>query len=107
MVSVRLLALDSFVPELAGRNVGLLKIDVEGFEREVFLGAKCFLQQARPRLVMFESLARCLDEEVGQVLREAGYLTFKLGGRGQPIAEPLDAQNLFATPRELFSANHG
>lgn len=107
MVSARLLTHDSFVPELAGRNVGLLKIDVEGFEREVFLGAKCFLQQARPRLVMFESLARHLDEEVGHVLRETGYLPFKLGGQGQPIAEPLDAQNLFATPKELFSAIHG
>jgi FkbM family methyltransferase len=107
MVSVRLLSLDSFVPELAGRNVGLLKIDVEGFEREVFLGAKCFLQQANPRLVMFESLARRLDEEVGQLLREAGYIPFKLGRHGQPIAELLDAQNLFATPKELFSALYG
>ena len=106
MVSVRLLPLDSFVPGLAGRNVGLLKIDVEGFEREVFLGAKRFLQQAKPRLVMFESLARRLDEEVGPVLREAGYIAFKLGGQGQAIAEPLDAQNLFATPKELFSAIH-
>lgn len=101
-VTVRLIPLDSLVTSLAGRRVGLLKVDVEGFEREVFLGAMQFLAEARPNLIMFESLEGKLDDVVGKILSNADYIAFKLGENGRCVLQPLDAQNLFAAPNELF-----
>jgi FkbM family methyltransferase len=106
-VKTRMVSLDSLVPEIANSKVGLLKIDVEGSEREVFLGAKSFLRHAKPRLLMFESLSGRLDETIGKVLSEAGYVAFKLDNQGRPVVDSLDAQNLFATPKEFSSAIHG
>jgi FkbM family methyltransferase len=97
---VRLLSLDSLLPDFANREVGVLKIDVEGYEREVFLGARRFLREVRPRLVMFESLEQRLDEVLREVLSATLYTAFKLGPGNQPFEQPLDAQNLFAVPVE-------
>src|SRR6185295_15759230 len=55
-IKARLVPLDSLLPHFSKREIGILKVDVEGYEREVFLGARQFLREARPRLVMFESL---------------------------------------------------
>lgn len=99
-IKVPLLSLDSLLPEFAKREVGVLKIDVEGYEREVLLGARRFLREVRPRLVMFESLEGRLDDVLGKVLSDTQYAAFKLGSACQPVEQPLDAQNLFAVPVE-------
>jgi hypothetical protein len=48
LVSVEARSLDS----LALREVGFIKIDVEGFEREVIAGARETLARERPRLLI-------------------------------------------------------
>jgi FkbM family methyltransferase len=49
-VSVRLTSLDA---EMKGRDVSLIKIDTEGFEKEVLLGATAVIETCQP-IVVFE-----------------------------------------------------
>src|SRR5206468_13677 len=42
-VEVPLIRLDDLRHVQAGRPIGLLKIDVEGYEMDVFLGSRCLL----------------------------------------------------------------
>ena len=95
-VKVPLVALDSIVTQLRGGAVGLLKVDVEGYEPEVFAGARQFLACAQPRLVMFESLTGTPADEIVDAFREAGYTLFQLDANGSPDPDRLTAQNLFA-----------
>src|SRR5262249_51773220 len=67
-VAVSVVSLDEGRTHWQGHRIGLLKIDVEGFEVEVFSGARNVLQQDRPRLIMFESLADRRDDEVRAIL---------------------------------------
>jgi|SRR5580704_1956239 FkbM family methyltransferase len=85
--------------------VGLIKIDVEGHENAVLRGMKCCLSSTRPRLIMFEYLARTNLSETLDILGGVGYRVFRLGPEGA-IGVTRDAaplQNLFACPDELSS----
>ncbi|MEP6937508.1 MAG: FkbM family methyltransferase [Chthoniobacterales bacterium] len=99
-VEVPLIALDARRAQWNGRRVGLLKIDVEGYEREVFAGAQELLRHDRPRLVMFESLAGTVDTEIAAILRGARYDAFQLSDTGKPDFSTCTAQNVFAVPVE-------
>lgn len=83
-----------------GTEVGLLKIDVEGFEAAVFRGAAQMLRSQRPGLIMFESLEGRLSSEIGKVFTETDYRAFQLAGDGKPDFSRLTAQNLFVVPAE-------
>jgi len=80
--------------------IGFLKIDVEGYELEVLKGSKEILEQARPRLIMFESLGGSLDRRISMYLKRHNYTVFQLDAYGQPDFSNDFAQNLFAIPRE-------
>lgn len=80
--------------------IGLLKIDVEGFEAKVFRGAKQMLLTKRPRLIMFESLEGRLLPDIAAVFKETHYRTFQLDEDGRPDFLAVTAQNLFAIPAE-------
>ena len=99
-VPVSMINLDSTVSQHPPGAVGLLKIDVEGYEREVFLGAAQFLTRTRPNFIMFESLSQHLDFEIAKILREADYSVFQLEEDQTITFDRLDAQNLFAAPNE-------
>jgi hypothetical protein len=103
MVSVPMVSLDECRIRWRGRQIGLVKIDVEGYESEVFAGARDFLQQDRPRLIMFESLGHNVDQGIGTILRDARYQIFQLDEAGRPEFHRVTAQNLFAIPRESES----
>jgi FkbM family methyltransferase len=81
-------------------RVGFMKIDVEGYEPQVFAGATRFLQDDRPRLIMFESLDRAPPREVSEILSKARYRIFQLDKTGRPDFTRQEAQNLFAIPEE-------
>ena len=100
VVDVPLIALDECRPMWSGRRIGLLKIDVEGYEDEVFAGARRLLRENRPQLIMFESLQEALDETIGGILAETGYEIFQLDNVGRPDFNCATAQNLFAAPIE-------
>ena len=99
-VPVPLTALDDLRGHWRERKVGLLKIDVEGYEREVFCGSRQLLAQDRPRLIMFESLAGSVEPEITALLRDANYVVFQLDANGRPDFAGASAQNLFALPAE-------
>jgi FkbM family methyltransferase len=92
--------LDSLCELWRNKPIGLLKIDVEGFEGEVFRGGAALLRSHRPGLIMFESLNQCLDPLIGKALSDAGYQVFQLDESGKPDLRNTSAQNLFAVPME-------
>lgn len=100
MVQVPLARLDDYRDCWKGKRVGLLKIDVEGYEAEVFAGSEKTLQEDQPRFVMFESLSGVLDERIAVLLAKCGYEVFELNAMGQPDFTRSNAQNIFAMPRE-------
>jgi FkbM family methyltransferase len=104
---VEIRALDNLRSAWLHRRVGLLKVDVEGYEPEVLQGARAVLTEDRPRAVMFESLAGSLEPQIGRIFGEAGYAVFQLGERGRPEFDRTDAQNLFAVPQERLDSLRG
>jgi FkbM family methyltransferase len=99
-VKVELRALDDLRARWRGRRVGLLKVDVEGYETEVLQGARALLAEDRPRAVMFESLSGALAPEIATLFSDAGYRVFGLDVHGRPDSERTAAQNLFAESRD-------
>ena len=85
--------------------VGLVKIDVEGHENAVLRGMKGFLSSERPRLMMFEYLARTNLSETLSILRDVDYRVFQLNSEGASLVTDTAPalQNLFACPAELSS----
>lgn len=61
------------------REIGLLKVDVEGHELEVFRGARQLLSQRRIRDVIFEESRPGYPTPVTRLLTEHGYSLFRLG----------------------------
>jgi len=53
-VEVQITTLDSWCEENEVMNIDLLKIDVEGFEDEVLVGARRVLEEIRPQFVQIE-----------------------------------------------------
>ena len=78
--------LDSVLYQFQERRVSVLKIDVEGFESEVLRGAKAFVAQHRP-VVIIEVWPVFLEMVMG-IMREMGYETHsKLVGSGDHILQ--------------------
>ena len=100
-IAVPIRSLDSFRHLWADRNIGLLKIDVEGYEPNVFAGSVATLSEDRPGLIMFESLGAAVNGRVAKYLHDADYVVFGLDQRGEPNFTNFADQNLFASPREL------
>lgn len=98
-VAVPITTLDAMSDTWIGKTVGLLKIDVEGFEDVVFDGARNFIAKHRPRLIMFESLTGSLSQTVASVFAASKFDVFQLEN-GIPDFERQTAQNLFACPSE-------
>ena len=102
MKEIPLRTLDSYRQSWAGRRLGFIKIDVEGYEVGVFRGAMETLKHDRPRLIMFESLDGAVETEIAEMLRETGYRVFQLDANGKPQLDKSSSQNLFATPSEML-----
>jgi FkbM family methyltransferase len=66
-------------------DVGLLKVDVEGHELSVFMGARELLSQGRVRDVIFEEL-RQLPTPVSELLDSCGYELFAVEQRFWGVA---------------------
>ncbi|MGA3073007.1 MAG: FkbM family methyltransferase [Bryobacteraceae bacterium] len=89
---------------LAAENiaeVSVLKVDVEGCEAAVFRGAARLLSGPRPPIVVFEfcdwAEARAPGVNVGdaqRLLREYGYVLWRLRDFGRRGARPLDGEML-------------
>jgi len=83
--------------------IDAVKIDVEGHENSVLRGMKEFLRDRRPKLVMFEYLARTNILETLTLFNDLGFVVFELSASGTRrvsthAVRPL--QDLFACPNE-------
>jgi FkbM family methyltransferase len=72
--SFPIVALDA-LPFLEGRCLALMKVDVEGFEREVLLGAQSTLERCAPVLYL-ENQCRSTSPPLLDLLFELGYACF-------------------------------
>ena len=82
-------------------TVGLLKIDVEGYEEEVFKGASELLLNERPHFIMFESLSGKIDDGIMKILGNFKYIPFQIDKNGSSDFLNFKAQNLFAVSEEF------
>jgi FkbM family methyltransferase len=98
---VRVVALDEFLAERGLCDVGLIKIDTETTEADVFRGARNLLAQARP-LILCEVLpGHGVEEPLQALLGPLGYSFYLLHPDGpQPrsriVADPVWLNYLFA-----------
>ena len=80
--SVPVQTLDAIVAQEQIETIRLIKVDVEGFEAEVFHGGLQVLQCLRPQAVLFEFAekwdGRLSDQPVFKILQEAGYGFFSI-----------------------------
>lgn len=103
--------LDTFVAEHKIDTIGLLKIDVEGYETLVLGGARRVLCEIRPSAIYFE-VCPILTERAGfsaadpaRLLVQAGYELYRLIDNGALTSATLDEiasvklENWLATPR--------
>ncbi len=96
---VGIVTLDRFIRE-EGLRPDLVKIDVEGFEREVLEGAGTLLREARPILAIEISRDK---GRVMEMLSSAGYALYTPDLRAVRRPEDLDV-NTFCFHRERHSA---
>lgn len=75
-IPVKLVTLDRLVERRA--QIGLLKVDVEGHELEVFKGAESLLEGRRVRDIIFEE-HRNYPTPVTDFLEQTGYSIYELG----------------------------
>jgi FkbM family methyltransferase len=75
-IPVKLVTLDRLVERQT--QIGLLKVDVEGHELEVFSGAQCLLRERRIRDIIFEE-HRDYPTPVTDFLEQMGYSIHELG----------------------------
>jgi FkbM family methyltransferase len=105
----RLVTLDGYLCEHGVARVDFLKVDVEGFERDVFRGAASLLRAEDAPIVAFEVNVQCLkalDVDPGEVVGEleaAGYSDFWIvAGRGK--LEPVTERRAFFRSGDFVAA---
>ena len=111
-VEVKVVTLDEYVVGRSLSRLDILKVDVEGGERDVVLGARELLSDhaRRPRLVMLELATKNQSAfghsvmDVVRLMSELGYVAYRLGVRGQLqtfTAEDVDLfYNVFFAPQQ-------
>lgn len=103
--------LDSFAARHGITDIGLLKIDVEGYETLVLRGSRQVLNKIRPAAIYFE-VCPALTERAGfdpadpaRILLDAGYDLYRLTDSGALTHAAIDEisgialENWLATPR--------
>ena len=71
--------LDQYFSEHSDENVRLIKIDVEGFEPQVFSGGKGFFAKVKPEVIVFEENRETEDmPQSVSIIKSYGYDVFQL-----------------------------
>lgn len=70
-----------------------VKVDVEGFEADVFVGMKTILSHKRPPIIIFEALNRTAFNKCKSILTDCvgeEYIFFSVGNNGEVVEEILN-----------------
>lgn len=99
--AVRIVALDTFLESIgsAQARISLIKIDVEGMECEVILGARRSIAESRPVLCV-EILDAAHMTSILKILRETSYLIRECNGAAPTYLLTWESR----TPRALIRA---
>lgn len=113
MIDVPCVTLDE---QLAGKTVGLIKIDVEGFEEEVLRGATKLIADSRP-LIYLENDRSDKSESLQRCIQSLGYDAYwsmpplfnedNFRGKKDNIFGRVVSLNMLCVPAELGIAVHG
>lgn len=97
-IKVKATSLDAYVAEHAIERIDLLKVDVEGAEYDVLLGARALLASGRIGAILFEvSLPQveAMGHEANAIfehLASFGYRSYWIDPEGRPVGEVKDAE---------------
>ena len=96
-VSVPVRRLDSLVEELNLQRLDMIKIDVEGAEERVFLGAQNTIERFRPRFVV-ELHGPQMRSAITNILTKHDYIISPLTGK---VCSGVEQGAIVATPRSI------
>ena len=115
-IDVEVRTLDSYCSEKGIQNIAFLKIDVEGFEEDVLLGANSLLKSQNIGLILFEIREKILTSvgrkgsAVFAPLLDNGYKIVSLEGHAlsdEELSNPIDGDYLAAIDVERVLENLG
>jgi hypothetical protein len=112
-VEVPVRTLDSVWIENGREEVGFIKIDTEGFDGQVLLGATLLLQQCRPNLLVefnrerMNNLGFSFAEIWTWLTEELEYLAFEVKSRGSlvPVQIPGGLENILFIHKQRVPQN--
>jgi FkbM family methyltransferase len=104
-IDVEIVTLDHFCTERGINEIDVLKIDVEGCEIDVLMGAKDLLRNKSIKMIIFENSPILFEKqnkdkrEVIHYLTDSGYDVFRLDGSrvSDDIIDNLIQEDLYAT----------
>lgn len=83
--NIRVVPLDEFLPRELRPTVGLVKIDVEGFEAQCLAGMHALLEEAHPT-IFFECIDGTAGAEVQATLTDYGYRFYLVDDRDGSVS---------------------
>ena len=96
---VHMRTLDNIITENKILTISFIKIDVEGFEYEVLLGAKHLIEGRVARNIVCELTNKNTRDAIINMFLNSGYMPFHLSFAGEKL--PLDANTSFH-PRDVL-----
>ena len=99
---VQLKKIDDYLPDIPHDKI-LVKIDVEGFEREVIQGASDLLTQYKPKII-FESNNGAMRRDCLELFADYGYSVFSLPWRPSSVLAALRSEEFLTSPATNFIA---
>ena len=94
--------------QIGGNTIGVMKIDVEGHEKHVFLGASALLSSRRIRDIVYED-HHAYPNDLTKLFTDCGYTIFRLNKRLSRLQllppQTIDAGDQYDPPNYIATAN--
>ena len=110
--NIKILRLDDIYDKIGITRANMIKIDVEGYELEVLLGAQNFIKKCQPKIIMefspyfYDYVDSNISNRIIELLLGAGYELWNIGDNGDKKIKVKKLEdlhgasqiNLFCTP---------
>lgn len=99
-ISVKTITLDDYIEKRNPSKVSLVKIDVEGHEMKVILGAKNLLERDRPFLIVEIEQRHHQNDfvRVFDLIEESEYIIYYFNRSSLSLEQPFDVNHNFTLP---------